>query len=79
MVSQELILRKINSLSPQKIVEVIDFIDFLAERENAEEKAKRFSMVAEYAMANGGTEFDLDENLEQAGVENLLAIDEAKS
>ncbi len=55
MMSQEMILRKINSLSPQKMVEVVDFIDFLVERESSEEKQKRFSMVAEYAMANGGT------------------------
>lgn len=78
MVSEEMILQKINLLSPQKVNEVIDFIDFLAERENSEKKAKRFSMVAEYALANGGTEFDLDEDLEQAGIENLLITDEEK-
>lgn len=78
MISQEMILHKINSLSPQKIVEVVDFIDFLAERENSEKKAKNFSMIAEYAMANGGTEYDLDFHLEQAGIENLLTVDEAK-
>jgi hypothetical protein len=79
MISQDLILQKLNSLPPQKVDEVIDFIDFLAEKESTNEKTKRFSMVAEYALANGGTEFDLDENLEQAGIENLLAIDGAKN
>jgi hypothetical protein len=75
MMSHELILNKMNTLPPQKLVEVIDFIDFLAERENSKERAQRFSGIAEYAMANAGTDFDLDENLEQSGVENFLAID----
>lgn len=79
MVSEEMILQKINLLSPQKVNEVIDFIDFLAERENSEKKVKRFSMVAEYALANGGTEFDLDKDLEKAGIENLLITNGEKS
>jgi hypothetical protein len=79
MMQQELILDKINTLSPPRISEVIDFIDFLSERENSRHKAERFSSIAEYAMANAGSQFDLDVSLEQAGIDSFLAIDEAKS
>ncbi|MEK7724315.1 MAG: toxin-antitoxin system, antitoxin component, Xre family protein [Acidobacteriota bacterium] len=72
-------MHKINALSPNKLAEVIDFIDFLAERENSKVRAERFSQISNYAIQKGGTEFDLDNDLEQAALENLLAIDEAKA
>jgi hypothetical protein len=78
MMNQELILDKINTLSPPRISEVIDFIDFLSERENSHHKIERFSSIAEYAMANAGSLFDLDVSLEQAGIDSFLAIEEAK-
>ena len=76
MIQQKLILNKINTLPPSKIAEVIDFIDFLAEREALNKRTERFSMIAEYAIENADTEFDFDADLEKSSVENLLAINE---
>src|ERR1051325_21052 len=41
-----------------------------------QEKKLEFDAVAEYARAMAGTPFDLDEELERAAVEELLALDE---
>ncbi len=76
MIAEEILIQKINALPPEKIGEVIDFVDYLADRESKERKTERAAQIASYAAENGGTEFDLDEELERAGVDNLLAIDE---
>ena len=77
MITEDRLIEKINNLPPGRIDEVIDFIDALAARGSSDQKSERFTMIAEYAAENGGTEFDLDEELENAGVDVLLAIDEA--
>jgi hypothetical protein len=74
MLPQEIILEKINDLPKNKLAEVIDFIDFLKEREK-KRKEERFQMISTFAKGNARTEFDIDLNLEKAGIENLLAID----
>lgn len=71
MIPEEKLLRKINSLPPARIDEVIDFVDFLAEREGVVMKDARTAMISAYATENAGTELDLDEELEQAGIEQL--------
>ena len=75
MLPQELILEKINGLSQTKLAEVVDFIDFLQKRERSAKESERFQMISQYALENAETEFDLDSDLEIAGIENLLAID----
>ena len=77
MIAEDRLIEKINNLAPGRIDEVIDFIDSLAARDASDQKSERFTMIAEYAAENGGTDFDLDEELENAGVDALLAIDEA--
>lgn len=72
----EIVSEKINALPPSKVAEVIDFIDFLAQREKSQQKAERYNLISQYAQENAGGEFDLDAELEQSGVENLLQIDE---
>ena len=77
MIAEDILIQKINALPPEKIDEVIDFVDYLAERESIGKKAERTALISAYAAENAGTEFDLDEELEQAGIDSLLAIDEA--
>jgi hypothetical protein len=75
MLPQEIILEKINDLPQNKLAEVIDFIDFLKEREKKQKKIERFRLISEFANENAETEFDIDLDLEKAGIENLLAVD----
>lgn len=77
MNAQEQILEKINSLPPDKVAEVVDFIDFMAARNRAANRDEQFARIHAYALEFGGTEYDLDPQLEQAGIESLLTIDEA--
>ena len=77
MIAEEKLIRKINSLPPGKIEEVINFIDSLAESGSSNRDAQRFALISAYAVENAGSELDLDEVLEDAGIEALLAIDEA--
>jgi hypothetical protein len=74
MISPEKLVEKINSLPPAQQSEIIDFVEFVARRRNADE---RFQLISEYASANAGTDHDLDPELENAGIECLLAVDEA--
>lgn len=76
MVVAETLIKKISTLPVAKIDEVNDFVDFLAEREAASQRSERAAMIAAYAAENAGTEFDLDEDLENAGIELLLTTDE---
>jgi len=77
MIAEDILIQKIIALPPEKIDEVIDFVDYLAESESISKKAERTALISAYAAENAGTEFDLDEELEQAGIDSLLAIDEA--
>lgn len=77
MISEDILMRKVSALPPGKIDEVIDFVDFLASREATAWRAERTAEIAAFAAEFGGTEFDKDEELEAAGIESLLAIDEA--
>lgn len=72
----QIVSEKINTLPPDKIAEVIDFIDFLARKEKSRHDTERFEMISQYARENAGGEFDLNSELEQAGLENLLTVDE---
>ena len=77
MIAEDTLIRKVNALPPGKIDEVIDFVDFLASREATAWRAERMASIATFATEFGSTELDLDEELEAAGIESLLAIDEA--
>ena len=76
MIAEEKLLDKINSLPPDQIGEVIDFVDFLATRESVARRTARSERMSVFAAKYGGTEIDLDEELERAGGEHLLTIDE---
>lgn len=76
MISHDRLIEKINALPRRRIAEVEDFVDFLAERESPVTEDERARRIAEYAREFGGTEFDLDPDLEAAGIEALLALDE---
>jgi hypothetical protein len=76
MISHEKLIEKINSLPRRRIEEVEDFVDFLSNKDSAEDRAQRAERIAEFARDFGGTSWDLDPELEAAGIEELLAIDE---
>ena len=63
----EKLIEKIMSLPPERIAEVEDFVDFLAQR-NA--TASRHESIAAYAAEYGGTVADLDPELEAAALEH---------
>ena len=71
MISQERLLEKINALSPRRVEEVEDFVDFLAKKENDDLREERSKRIAEFAREFRGTEMDLDPALEAAGAETL--------
>lgn len=78
MTGQDLIIEKTRDLPPEFFREVLDFIDFLREKRKKEIiKAERKKAIAEFAKEHAGTSFDLDCELEQAGIEHLL--DEVKN
>ncbi len=76
MISHEKLIEKINSLPRRRIEEVEDFVDFLSNKDSAEDRSQRAERIAEFARDFGGTSWDLDPELEAAGIEELLAIDE---
>lgn len=74
MISQEKLFEKITSLPRRRIQEVEDFVDFLSTRSSGSpdlNDEERDARIAEYAAEFGGTEFDLDEDLERAGLEAI--------
>lgn len=66
------LIEKIQNLSPETREEVEDFVDFLVEKRKVFEREKRHAELLAFAKTYAGTEFDLDEDLEAAGVEHLL-------
>lgn len=73
MITQERLIEKINALPPRKLSEVEDFVDFITAKSSP---AERDVLIAQFAAEFGGTEFDLDEDLEAAGIEILATTDE---
>lgn len=69
----ERLLEKVKNLPPEKRIEVEDFVDFLAQRATQKVRQARHEAIAAYAAQYAGTETDLDEELELAAVEHLLA------
>ncbi|MDQ3254800.1 MAG: DUF2281 domain-containing protein [Acidobacteriota bacterium] len=66
----ETLVEKIKSLPPEKINEVEDFVDFIAERNS---RSARHEAIAAYAAEYGGINADLDPELEAASLELLHA------
>lgn len=69
----EELIEKIKSLPPERIAEVEDFVDFVAQRDSA----SRHASIAAYAAEHAGSEIDLDTELEAAALEHLNAEEEA--
>ena len=64
----EVLIEKIKSLPPEGIAEVEDFVDSIANRDTA---AARHASIAAYAAEHGGSDVDLDTELEKAAIEYL--------
>ena len=65
----EVLLGKIQALPPQRVSEIIDFVEFLAQREQLAKMSARDVALAAYVAEWAGTEDDLDPTLEQAGID----------
>ena len=61
----ETLIEKIKALPPERISEVEDFVDFIAERSAA---VARHESIAAYAAQYGGTVADLDPEFEAAAL-----------
>lgn len=64
----EELIEKIKGLPPERIAEVEDFVDFIAQRNAA---AARHASIAAYAAEHAGSDVDLDPELETAALEHL--------
>ena len=71
----ETLIEKFKSLPPERIAEVEDFVDFIAQRDAA---ASRHEALAAYAAEHAGSETDLDPELEGAAIEHLRVEAEAR-
>ena len=71
---EERLLEKIKSLPPERVAEVEEFVDSLAQRVNGNPAHDaRHDLIAAYAAEHGGSEIDLDPELESASLEHLHA------
>ena len=70
---EERLIEKIRGLPPERIDEVEDFVDFLTQRAGRRAASVRSDAIAAYVARHSGTDADLDEELEAAAVEHLLA------
>ena len=73
----EILMGKIESLHPQAISEIEDFVDFIAQKSQQKNVQKRDEAIAAYAAKHAGGEADLDEELEATGIE-FLSIENEK-
>ena len=73
MEQQELI-EKIKRLPHDRIAEVEKLVDSVL-RKPALDRAAIDQALTEYALKHGGTDVDLDPDLEAAGIEHLLETD----
>lgn len=64
------LIDKINRLPRERVAEVEDFVDFIAQR-TSRLTPTRDEQIAAYAAAHGGSTSDLDEELEAASAEHL--------
>ncbi|MCW5961562.1 MAG: hypothetical protein KIS76_15470 [Pyrinomonadaceae bacterium] len=68
----EILNEKINGLPAEKTNEVEAFVDFLKQKSLKELREVRFREISEYAEIHAGSDADIDNELEQAGVEVLI-------
>jgi hypothetical protein len=66
------LIKKIDELSPERLAQVGDFIDSIAQGEHNLGRTTRHRLLTAYAQQHAGTEDDLDADLEVATVEYLL-------
>lgn len=67
----ETLVRKIESLPPEAIAEIEDFVEFITLKTSRNAKKARYESIAEYAAEHSGSDVDLDEELGEAGLELL--------
>jgi len=74
LMEQHELIEKIKRLPHDRIAEVEAFIDSLSQ-ERALDRTALHQALTEYALEHGGTDADLDPDLEAAGIEHLLESD----
>ncbi|RLC76103.1 MAG: hypothetical protein DRI61_13870 [Chloroflexi bacterium] len=73
-VAREILLRELEDLSEDKVVEVIDFIRFLKSQESKEEMRRRFARALEEARAIAKSRGITDEDV----LEEIKAVREGR-
>jgi hypothetical protein len=68
------LIEKIKRLPHDRIAEVEAFVDSVLRKPALDRKAID-QAIREYALQHGGTDVDLDPDLEAAGIEHLLETD----
>jgi len=68
------LIEKIKRLPHNRIAEVEAFVDSIL-RKPALDRAAIDRAIRDYALEHGGTDVDLDPDLEAAGIEHLLETD----
>ena len=69
----ETLIEKIKKLPPERVAEVEDFVDFIAQRNSS---STRHDAIAAYAAEHAGSDVDLDQELEAASLECLRDAEE---
>lgn len=72
IMEEQTLIEKIKRLPPNRVAEVEDFVDSLAQRDVAEPRANLHEALSDYALQHAGSQADLDEALEASSVEHLL-------
>jgi hypothetical protein len=75
IMEREVLIERIRSLPPEKLVQVEALVESLEQKtegKSLDARQTRREAVAAFAAQYGGTELDLDENFERAGIEHWL-------
>jgi len=71
----ETLIEKIKNLPPERLAEVENFVDFLAQRDEGRQ-SELHQAIAAYAAQHAGSAADLDLELEAAALEHLCDEEE---
>jgi hypothetical protein len=69
---EQALIEKIRKLPPDRLAELEDFVESLAQRDSIVDETRLHQALAEYASQHAGSAADLDTDLEAASIDHLL-------
>ena len=69
---QEELINRIKKLPQDRVAEVAEFVESLAQREHTANRKNLHQALSDYAIQHAGTIADLDSDLESAATDHLL-------